>query len=220
MDDARAGLGRSRRCAPRGPCRCRATRAAAASAAPATGSGVLPTMSAPLRYARILKGFSPFSSSRSRDLAEHARDGEVIERRHRRADPRFRCEKSSSRAPPAARARAHGRQSCPAAPGRTGSRRRRRRTPWPPRRPAAIGARDEVVDVRRRDAGRQPLAVRPLLRQMPARCRPSRRVRAPRACAAAVSRMRSKQSKTCRSPSMWRFMMSQLLVPELRGAPV
>jgi hypothetical protein len=40
------------------------------------------------------------------------------------------------------------------------------------------------------------------------------------AMAAAVSRIRSKQSKTCWSPSMCRLVMSQLLVPELRGSPV
>jgi hypothetical protein len=32
--------------------------------------------------------------------------------------------------------------------------------------------------------------------------------------------IRSKQSKMCRSPSIWRLVISQLLVPELRGAPV
>jgi hypothetical protein len=37
---------------------------------------------------------------------------------------------------------------------------------------------------------------------------------------AAVSRMRSKQSKMNRSPSMWRLVISQLLVPEFRGSPV
>ena len=37
---------------------------------------------------------------------------------------------------------------------------------------------------------------------------------------AAVSRMRSKQSKMNRSPSMWRLVISQLFVPELRGSPV
>lgn len=36
----------------------------------------------------------------------------------------------------------------------------------------------------------------------------------------AVSRMRSKQSNTCVSPSMWRLVISQLLVPEFRGSPV
>ena len=38
--------------------------------------------------------------------------------------------------------------------------------------------------------------------------------------AAAVSRIRSKQSKTCASPSMCFLVISQLFVPELRGAPV
>jgi len=38
--------------------------------------------------------------------------------------------------------------------------------------------------------------------------------------AAAVSRMRSKQSKMCWSPSMCLLVISQLLVPELRGSPV
>ena len=38
--------------------------------------------------------------------------------------------------------------------------------------------------------------------------------------AAAVSRIRSKQSKMCRSPSMCRFVISQLFVPEFLGAPV
>ena len=36
----------------------------------------------------------------------------------------------------------------------------------------------------------------------------------------AASAMRSKQSKTCRSPSIWRLVISQLLVPEKCGAPV
>ena len=56
---------RSRECGRRGPCRCRASRAAPLRRGRTRPRRRATTMSAPLRYARILNGFSPFSSSRS-----------------------------------------------------------------------------------------------------------------------------------------------------------
>ena len=109
-----------------------------------TGSAALATTSAPLRYARILNGFSPFSSSRSRFRSAPARS-----RGYRAATAGWRsllvdvqpggldAEVEQPRAAGGERL-ADGRHACPAAPGRTGSRRRRRRRPWPPAAPAAI----------------------------------------------------------------------------------
>jgi hypothetical protein len=82
-----------------------------------------------------------------------------------------------------------------------------------------VAPSDEVLDRRGGDAG----ASRFRLSHSMAICLPtssqSPRCSAPR-IATAVSRIRSKQSKMCGSPSMCRWVISQLLVPECRGAPV
>ncbi len=76
------------------------------------------------------------------------------------------------------------------------------------------------VDLRRRDAGRQALAVLPLVGDLPADLGPVAALERRRASLPAMSRMRAKRCCTSRSPSMWRLVTSQLLMPELREAPV
>ena len=130
--------------------------------------GVLATMSAPFRYARILNGLSPFSSSMSPISPRMRAIAEVIEAAspRQRGALRFRCGSRAERAPPAASASRTARP-CRAAPGRTGSRHRRRRRPCAACAPAAMRARDQIVNLRRGDARRQPLAVVPLLGEVP-----------------------------------------------------
>ena len=78
---------------------------------------------------------------------------------------------------------------------------------------------DQRLHVRRRDVGREPLAVgvggaHDLGHARPVARRERRAHRAPQ------SRMLSKRSKTSGSPSMWLLNISQLLMPESRGSPV
>ena len=111
------------------------------------------TMSAALRYARILNGFSPLISSRSAISPRTLRDREVVERHvihasQRHVDRSSRCGSRAARAPPAASAsRTAGR--CSGGP-------KQNRQPPPPApqtlaavAPAAIAPRDQVVDRRR-----------------------------------------------------------------------
>ena len=143
VDAAGAGLGRSRGCGPTGPCRCPASRAAALRVRPATGSGLLATTSAALRYARILNGLSPFSSSRSAISPRMRAIDEVVER-HRldvgdiEAQPfASRCgnragarrRRRARRAPPATRVGRRQAEQAPAAAGAAHLRRLRRRRP-------------------------------------------------------------------------------------------
>ena len=118
------------------------------------------------------------------DLGEHARDRGLsnacspLASRSRYVEHDARPRAVGARAAPSTRVGvASGSRS------RTGSRRRRRRTPWPPSRPAPRAPRDQVVDRRRRDARRQPLAVLPLAGDLRGRPRPS-----PRASSAVAHR--------------------------------
>ena len=154
------------------------------------------------------------------DLAEDARDGEVIERPCDAAEPVGFDAKVEQ--PGAARGerRAHRRAACPG-----GARQNRQPPPPAPHTLAAWAPAASARAIRSSMCGVvTPGARRLRLSHSSARWRaggvPVAALERRRASRAAVSRMRSKQSKTCRSPSMWRFMMSQLFVPELRGAPV
>ena len=124
---------------------------------PATGSGLLATMSAPLRYARILNGFSPLSSSRSaispstRAIATlsraiagqfpiaklsmfNAARGVSNDEHRQLATLTRRPSVSILKVEQRRAARGERRRQRPlpvrAAPGRRGSRPRLRRTPW------------------------------------------------------------------------------------------
>ena len=144
----------------------------AASSSDDTASAACETMSAALRYARILKGFSPFSSSRSAiSSSVRATDllssGDGQRRRHSRVtcEPgRLDAEVEDARAAVGERL-ANGRHVARAAPGRTGSRRRPRRTPWPPVAPAAMARAISESIAGGRDARREALAVLPFGRQ-------------------------------------------------------
>ena len=148
------------------------------------------------------------------NLAQNPRDCDVIQREAPRA--RF-----GSPAP--ARRRRSARRRWPPAPtadrSRRGNRRRRHRRPLPQsRRPTWLGRSSVSMagvvtpGARRLRLSHSVAMWRPTSSQSP-------RSSATR-IAAAVSRMRSKQSKMCRSPSIWRLVISQLLVPEFRGSPV
>src|SRR5690606_758935 len=145
------------------------SRSASASR-PATGSGVWATTSAALRYARILKGFSPFNSSmsaispRTRAIAWlssgaiHAEsfgfDAEVEQPRPRAGKRLADCGRAFRRRQAeqaAASARAAHLASI---------------------RSCCLGAGEQIVDRGRADAGREPLAVLPLARQGPAHLGP------------------------------------------------
>ena len=176
--------------------------------------GWLAAMSAPLRYARILKGLSFLISRRSaisrriRAIArlsnpqpfhldavvEHARA--AVGQRGGDRRPRLRRTVAEQAAPPPRAA-----HLCAAVA------------------PAALARaiRSSMAGVV------TPGASRFRFSHSIAICRPTSS-QSPRSSAArmatAVSRIRSKQSKMCRSPSMCRLVISQLFVPELRGAPV
>ena len=167
-----------------------------------------------------LEGFSPFSSSRSAISPRMRAIGEIIERRHRPQVRRFRCGSRAGgrrrRRAPRARPRAFvGRREAEQAAAAAGA------ADLGGLRAGRDGARDQVVDLRRASRpapaacgcstpprGGAPVAV-------PVAAFERRRASPPRCRECARSSRRR-----ARSPSMWRFMISQLLVPELRGAPV
>ena len=127
------------------------------------------------------------------DLPEDARDRGVIQA----AGLRSRCGSRAARAPPAASASAIGRARGRAGRSRTGSRRRRRRTPWPPSRrpPSRAAISSSIVGVVTPGASR--LRLSHSIGDLPADFVPVAALRAPSASPTAVSRIRSKQSKTC-----------------------
>ncbi len=206
---------RSRGCARRGPCRCRESRAAPARRACASCVRMVGDDVGAVAVRADLERVVVLDLEEIGDLPQDARDRRVIQpaglpsRCGSRARARRRRRARAAIAG-RARRRAVAEQTAAAAGaadlggGRAGGRR----------------ARDQVVDRRRRDAGREPLAVVPLHGDLPADLVPVAALERRRASPTAVSRMRSKQSKMWRSPSRWRLVISQLFVPEFRGAPV
>ena len=177
--------------------------------------GWLATMSAPLRYARILNGFSFLISSRSAISRRMRAIAGLSKPQAFGLDPVVEHAGAAGgerRGDRGARARA--------ARSRTGSRRRRRRRPWPPsrRRPCARAIRSSIAGVVTPGASR--LRLSHSIGDLPADLVPvavleRRAHRRPRCRGSARS------SRRCaRSPSSCRLVISQLLVPELRGAPV
>ena len=75
VDRAGSGLRRSRECAATSLCRCRAIRAAASASRPATGSGLLATMSARVAVCADLERVLALQLEQIGDFAEHPRDG-------------------------------------------------------------------------------------------------------------------------------------------------
>ena len=227
----------ARRSSRRGPCRCPGCASRSAGGSSAIASPTCAIVSAALRYARILNGFSPLISSRSpisartramarlssahRRCSDVSRDSgrQAVDAGFDHAALRSRCWKSRSRAPAPASAWRIAGTSVRLAEAEQAA--------------AAAGAADLAAERAGRRAPRRacasisgvvtPGASRLRFSHSAAICRPtsaSRAVRAPSRIAAAMSRMRAKLRWTSRSPSMWRLVTSQLLMPELRDALV
>ena len=215
-----------RSCRP-GPCRCRGWHGVLVAPCRRPGSRGAAIVSAAFRYARILKGFSFLISRRS-----------PISASTRAMARLFKCGRAGESVDSGLDRQACGLDAEIEQPGATVG------ECTPNRRycvgladaeqaPAASGAADLAapgagraaaaehrVDRRRRHAGCKPLAVLPLVGDVPSDGRP---VPAPRGLRASHPRCRgSGRTGPGRgvSPSMWRFVISQLLMPELRDALV
>ena len=183
------------------------------------------TVSAALRYARILNGFSPLISRRSAISPSTRAIARLSMWRGQSSAPAREsfASRSGSRAAARRRRRAPRRTAVacgPARRSRTGSRRRPRRRPCrrarPPRAP--LRCRSSISGVVTPGASRfrfsHSAAIwRPTSSQSLALERLAHRD-------GDVADPLEARLNAARSPSMWRLVISQLLMPELRDAPV
>ena len=161
------------------------------------------------------------------DFGEHTRDGQVVEATGCRLRLRPSSAASSTRRPSVSMVKSRSRPPWRRAPAgwpgrRSGSPRQNRQPPppapqtLPPNAPASRAAARMASISGVVTPGARPLRFshssaicRPTSRQSPA-------LERRRAWRTAMSRMRAKRCCTSRSPSMWRLVTSQLLMPELR----